>query len=681
MQSTSDNIYDVCIEFSPKYPDLQRVLLKRILDIKLKAAMVSQFILVGVDKENENSLVSALPPQQALELQGYKGSVWRQRLVLSTLESIPVEPSGLEMKLDVHQSLISQLIVDQKYIKEVFVLHTPDSNFLKDHWANLKRIFNPQPIIAIRDYLGVQFAVYFSFLGFYTSYLIPMAILGVVFFFLNFFSFLNLFSPLNGMMEMTIALAIWAMLFLRFWDRENAKLTSEWQAYHASHDADAFQHEVDAMALERWKSQPAGTRDTKLKRIHPLRGEVLYEVTLPTWQTYLRRACSLALILVLVAGVFLYVWSLVRLADYLAALTPECDKKPPSHIKSQINHLSNQLLHREEKHPSMWKCYVLRPLPGLLNVLSVLIFGQLYWFLALKLNRWENHSSREAYQNNLIIKLCLFEIPNNFLSLFYLGVYMRDFDRLRNRLWALLVMKQLYGNLKEVLTPWIEAKLKPKQTISAAVKKIVSKEAPEGPLDIPKNTQDTELLLLKQRDHPKYGMEDLAKDYLEMVLQFGQLACFGAVLPLAPLFCLINNVIEIRSDGWKLVNNTFRRPFAKNDSGLGAWSQVIRGVAFLAFITNGILLYHSGHFMHYFPKWSDYDGLLYFIVAEHAILILVELIKATMPAMPLAVRRRLARQRLSQTVQRGFKQAPEKIVSNIVSETKSGGRQKGKKES
>lgn len=51
------------------------------------------------------------------------------------------------------------------------------------------------------------------------------------------------------------------------------------------------------------------------------------------------------------------------------------------------------------------------------------------------------------------------------------------------------------------------------------------------------------------------SMED---NYLEMVLQFGYLAMFGSVFPLAPLLAMLNNVWEIRLDLSMLVKT--RRP-------------------------------------------------------------------------------------------------------------------------
>ena len=46
------------------------------------------------------------------------------------------------------------------------------------------------------------------------------------------------------------------------------------------------------------------------------------------------------------------------------------------------------------------------------------------------------------------------------------------------------------------------------------------------------------------------------QEYLEMVLQFGFITIFVAAFPLAPLFALLNNWVEIRLDAQKFVRDT-----------------------------------------------------------------------------------------------------------------------------
>ena len=52
------------------------------------------------------------------------------------------------------------------------------------------------------------------------------------------------------------------------------------------------------------------------------------------------------------------------------------------------------------------------------------------------------------------------------------------------------------------------------------------------------------------------------------VLQFGFLTIFCAAFPLAPLFALINNIIEIRVDASKFITQ-LRRPIAERAATIG----------------------------------------------------------------------------------------------------------------
>ena len=60
------------------------------------------------------------------------------------------------------------------------------------------------------------------------------------------------------------------------------------------------------------------------------------------------------------------------------------------------------------------------------------------------------------------------------------------------------------------------------------------------------------------------------KEYLEMWMQFGMVTLFACTFPLAALFALINNLIEIRTDAFTLVRSC-RRPMPLRVAGLGSW--------------------------------------------------------------------------------------------------------------
>ena len=64
--------------------------------------------------------------------------------------------------------------------------------------------------------------------------------------------------------------------------------------------------------------------------------------------------------------------------------------------------------------------------------------------------------------------------------------------------------------------------------------------------------------------------QDTFEDYLEMFIQFGYVVLFSSAFPLAALCALLNNVIEIRSDAFKLCTN-LRRPFGERVENIGTW--------------------------------------------------------------------------------------------------------------
>lgn len=59
-------------------------------------------------------------------------------------------------------------------------------------------------------------------------------------------------------------------------------------------------------------------------------------------------------------------------------------------------------------------------------------------------------------------------------------------------------------------------------------------------------------------------------EYIELYLQFGYVCLFSSLLPWAAVCAFVNNVIELKSDAFKLCR-LHQRPFGKISSGIGAW--------------------------------------------------------------------------------------------------------------
>ena len=58
------------------------------------------------------------------------------------------------------------------------------------------------------------------------------------------------------------------------------------------------------------------------------------------------------------------------------------------------------------------------------------------------------------------------------------------------------------------------------------------------------------------------------------MLQYGFVTMFVAAFPLAPVFALINNMVEVRLDASNFIHN-FRRPVAERAEDIGAWYSIL----------------------------------------------------------------------------------------------------------
>ncbi|CAN8022420.1 unnamed protein product [Ixodes persulcatus] len=87
----------------------------------------------------------------------------------------------------------------------------------------------------------------------------------------------------------------------------------------------------------------------------------------------------------------------------------------------------------------------------------------------------------------------------------------------------------------------------------------------------------------------------LFDEYLEMAIQFGFVTLFVAAFPLAPLFALLNNIVEIRLDAYKYTSQ-LRRPLAQRVPNIGAWQVILKGVSIFAVVCNAFLIAYTSDF-------------------------------------------------------------------------------------
>ena len=111
---------------------------------------------------------------------------------------------------------------------------------------------------------------------------------------------------------------------------------------------------------------------------------------------------------------------------------------------------------------------------------------------------------------------------------------------------------------------------------------------------------DHEVIACSQwtEDFTLNSLEDrgLYVEYLEMVLQYGFVTIFVAAFPLAPLFALINNVLEMRLDAKKFVMY-YRRPVPYRVKDIGIWMHVMNIVGRISVASNAVIIAFSSNFI------------------------------------------------------------------------------------
>lgn len=80
------------------------------------------------------------------------------------------------------------------------------------------------------------------------------------------------------------------------------------------------------------------------------------------------------------------------------------------------------------------------------------------------------------------------------------------------------------------------------------------------------------------------------------VLQYGFVTLFVAAFPLAPLFALINNILEIRFYAYKMIRQS-RRPLAERTEDIGAWFNILKVITYAAVVSNAFVIAYTSDYV------------------------------------------------------------------------------------
>ncbi|XAO22454.1 hypothetical protein I312_101225 [Cryptococcus bacillisporus CA1280] len=164
--------------------------------------------------------------------------------------------------------------------------------------------------------------------------------------------------------------------------------------------------------------------------------------------------------------------------------------------------------------------------------------------------------------------------------------------RLKSQLFTYTVTNQVSGAFLELGMPFIMRFIRDWRAGKTTIKEALKKTNGHGDSEtVPTTEEEIEKRFLNKVERelalPEY---DTFTDYAEMVTQFGYVVIWSLVWPLAPVFALINNYIELRSDALKICKHV-RRPVGDRVETIGSWLETLSIISWIGAITNATLIY------------------------------------------------------------------------------------------
>ncbi len=74
-------------------------------------------------------------------------------------------------------------------------------------------------------------------------------------------------------------------------------------------------------------------------------------------------------------------------------------------------------------------------------------------------------------------------------------------------------------------------------------------------------------------------------EYIEIMVQFGYVILFAIGFPMAPVLAMLNNIVEVQVDKYKLMKLT-KRPVPHSANGIGVWATIVDVVTSISIFTN-----------------------------------------------------------------------------------------------
>ncbi|TNN01030.1 hypothetical protein fugu_012276 [Takifugu bimaculatus] len=359
----------------------------------------------------------------------------------------------------------------------------------------------------------------------------------------------------------SIFMALWAAMFMEHWKRRQMRLNYEWDL--------------------------TGFEDEEMEKL-------TYQDRLPAYMT------NVVMMLLMIGVTFATVFGVIfyRISTK-AALHMSSNPVTRSHVQLTV-----------------------KTTAAIINLVVILILDEVYGAVARWLTVLEVPKTDKSFEERLIFKTFILKFVNAFSPIIYIAFFR---GRFVGRPGSYLYVSESY-RMEECAYGGCLMELCIQLSITMLGKQLIQNNLFE--IGIPKLKKLLRYIQSKQGAVPEEERQKKLQRYetdhflepsgmyrTNVLIQFGFVTLFVASFPLAPLFALLNNIIEIRLDAKKFVTE-LRRPVGARAKDIGIWYNILRGVAKVAVIINAFVISFTSDFiprMVYQYKYSQEGSMHGFV--------------------------------------------------------------------
>ncbi|OQR87278.1 transmembrane protein [Achlya hypogyna] len=493
----------------------------------------------------------------------------------------------------------------------------------------------------LRLHFGERIAFLFAFMHIYTKALVPIVVIGTVFYIsCRYFFEYSWSAYMIGLAIFGFGIAtIWGPVLLHVWGRETRLLVEKWNlggykqtVYESNEENPGYQYTWEQNVLtQQWEKTPK-------------RGKL--EVLRTTMGLFVVVSCILqcAMLLPFIQW-YVYAKQLPMCSECEANLKGvELADRPFASCTAFFSCFNSET---STIGSDRW-VYILAQGIALGLVIDVVFFEFFNW-LSDKFVEWENCEKKSEHEARLIHRSFVFVWSNWFFWFLFLAFVYLPFGETINKaflenvlhLWSWpwtpglltidtlfvtpLVVTQFLNMTLETLVPYLMKKFRGKpfsmrkwfSTWTCSLRRdkrkhmaraTANKSARKLAADVSAVTRFFVPVLERSDDdnqHTAYEIFaestlpvfDPKFDYLDAAIQFSYVVMFTVVWPLLPIPAFLNNIFEVRGDAFRLLF-CHRRPMPRRDASIGEWATALQyaNIIGITVVAIFIVMYHSEAF-------------------------------------------------------------------------------------